>query len=473
MERIRNAAVPIAVVIAAVASIAAMMALVVRNPPLVNDEPLYAARGLGLGVIWPGYRAPGLPFVASLIGSGNPMLLRSATVLSMVVLAVSAGLLTWRLSRNAVAGWIGAGLVISAPGLIQTAVQFLPDVPGTLLVVLAVLVVVLSIHEDRLSWWSLAAVPITLAANYMRFSASVPILAGIVSIALFRRSVFQRSKAIVVALGIGLILVTGVSNFLPQPGSDDGRSAWSANQELIEGKAETLEDRGRSLVLSSASTVGLERQISSLTPAGVLYAVGCGVALLAAVWKWRSAGPYLLWAALTLAVYIVTLGHFEVRYMVPVAVPLLCAAAVGVSEVMRDRQVVLAAAVGSVCLAGVAFGADQAMRIQDMETEPRQALVEAGEFIRSVADGRCTLRKTLDDDHDVNAEGYVGLTAVAVVSGCDVDPDSEHAFVVQSIPSGESPARPPLFERSYRYFDVDAATWRNQQTIVFRGGGEP
>lgn len=468
---VRDVAVPVATVGAGLVALGTMVALIWRDSPLVNDEPLYAARGLGIQVVWPGYRAPGLPFVASVIDSSDTVALRAATVASAVLLAMTAGLLTWRLSRNAAAGLVTAALLISAPGVIETAVQFLPDVPGSLVVVLAVLCVVLASDGDRLKWWSLIAIPLTLAANYMRFSSSVSIVAGLVAVALFRSQVLKRSKVVAVVLVVGVVLATGVSNFTPQPGSEDSRSAWSANKELISEKAEPLSDRGKSLVLSTASTVGLERQLSPMTPAGVVYAAGFVLAMAAALWKWRSTGPYLLWAAVTLVAYAVSLGHFETRYMVPIVVPLCCAAAVGAAELLKNRAVLLAGAIVVVSVSGVAFAAKQVVRTQDMEIEPRVARIEAAEFIRSIADGPCSLRKSEVDDSDINAEGYVGLTAVALLSKCGIDPNARQAFVVEELsPEGQSP-RPPIFERSYRYFDEDAEEWYDRRLVVYRIGG--
>ena len=169
--------------------------------------------------------------------------------------------------------------------------------------------------------------------------------------------------------------------------------------------------------------------------------------------------------------YAVSLGHFETRYMVPIVVPLCCAAAVGAAELLKNRAVLLAGAIVVVSVSGVAFAAKQVVRTQDMEIEPRVARIEAAEFIRSIADGPCSLRKSEVDDSDINAEGYVGLTAVALLSKCGIDPNARQAFVVEELsPEGQSP-RPPIFERSYRYFDEDAEEWYDRRLVVYRIGG--
>ena len=45
------------------------------------------------------------------------------------------------------------------------------------------------------------------------------------------------------------------------------------------------------------------------------------------------------------------------------------------------------------------------------------------------------------------------------------------SFVVEELsPEGQSP-RPPIFERSYRYFDEDAEEWYDRRLVVYRIGG--
>ena len=97
---------------------------------------------------------------------------------------------------------MAAGGVALTPPLVLAATQVWPDVPGAAVGLLAVALFVWATGGERPSWWMTALVPVVAAATFLRYGAPLPIAAGLLVVAVWRRRLLLRHPlpAIVTAL---------------------------------------------------------------------------------------------------------------------------------------------------------------------------------------------------------------------------------------------------------------------------------
>ncbi len=466
---------PWVTVVALVVWVVVALAKINSGVPLIDDEPLYAARGAGLAVGWPGYRAPGLPLVVTISGWTSAAALRVVVAISLIGLAVFTGLLTRTMFRSSTAGWWACALTLAAPGLARSSASFLPDIPGALLAVVCVWLIARStnVNAEPLRVASLWAVPVCFAANYMRFSASLSIGAACLGIAFVRRDAFRSAKLLTLVLVVGLAAATIIPNFVPQPGGSDGLSAWTANQELAAAKQEPLSVRAKSFTLSTLSNMGVERSADPSSAIGVTFLVLVGVAAFSLWRRQRSASERksgdtvdpvwmpVIWLALLLLSQILTMPHFEIRYLAPVMAPVVMLIALGMTSVpVRFARLTYAGT--AVVFVLVGLHAHHWMKVNSNdEVEVELAIAKAAAFVRDSSDGRpCVVAVT----------GSVEGKGASVVWGskCDYTKATENADFIVTATSPEEGPPDPLFSVDYRYFDDESATWINERISVTR-----
>jgi 4-amino-4-deoxy-L-arabinose transferase-like glycosyltransferase len=394
------------------AGVAAVYLLVVvlavrRGPPLGWDEAVYAlrARDFTAGVLplhyWEAYRAPGFSWLGHLIW------IDGHEVLALRLLAAAFGLglvvTTWLLARHLFgrrAGLIAAAGGALTPPLLLAATQVWPDVPGACLGLLAIAVFVFATGGDRPSWWVLL-VPVAVAgATLLRFGAPLPLIVGLVGVAVWRRRVLRRGPApIVVAAVASTALVVLV---LAVPGIIGSAAPLASIGEQADRPFQGFADYG-----------ALAGEVAG--SAAVVVALGGLAAALA--WSSRRAidrGAVLtaVTIGLATAAAIATVLHGEVRYLAPAYPWLWVAAAPGLAGIavsLPGRWEKVVAAVVALALVAAAVGA-----VQDRNDEAK------GDLATVVAAAETLV-----------AEGAVGRRCVVVASrvpqmawytGCEARP---------------------------------------------------
>ncbi len=358
-----------------------------RGPPLGWDEAVYSVRardfvdGAAPRHYWDAYRAPGLPWVLSLLwGWGS-----HPAVFRLAVAAFGLGLVvvTWLLARHLFGprpGVVAAAGVALTPPLVLAATQVWPDVPGAAMGVLAIALFVWATGGERPSWWMTVLVPVAATATFLRYGAPLPIAAGLLVVAVWRRRLLLRHPlaALVTALGATAAVVVVLT--VPQltgAGSSPLGAVGSADQAFA--------GFGDYLMLIH-QVVG---------PAAVVLALAGMVAAFA--WSGREGidrGALLAAsaAALVTAVGLAVVLHGEVRYLAPAYPWLWVAGAPGLERLSRAlpraiRPVLAFVVVGALAATAVA-GARE--RNRDSGTE-FTAVRHAAEFIAEQAAGRACL----------------------------------------------------------------------------------
>jgi 4-amino-4-deoxy-L-arabinose transferase-like glycosyltransferase len=363
-----------------------VVVLVLRRGPLLGwDESVYSlrARDFAGGATprhyWEAYRAPGLPWLLHLLwGWGS-----HPTVFRLAVAAFGLGLVVvaWLLTRHLFgrrAGLVAAAGMALTPPLVLASTQVWPDVPGAAMGLLAVALFVFATGGERPSWWMLAAVPAIAAATYLRFGAPLPILIGLLGVALWRRRVLLRHPlpAALTALA-GTVAVAGILLVPSLTGS--GSAAFGA----VAGYPRTaLEGFGDYLTLAH-QVIG---------PAAVVL----GLAGLAASLWWafrdgRDRGAVLTAAGIGLATALVlaVILHGEVRYLSPAYPWLWVAGAPGLERLARAWPRAVQGAIAGVVVLVLALAAVGAGRERNRDLGTEQAVVRrAAEAIAAQAEGR-------------------------------------------------------------------------------------
>lgn len=205
--------------------------LIAEGAPLGHDESVYALRarywaGQAQDVAWNAYRAEGLPFLSAplmMVGGSEPEL--RAVVLAFGVLMV---VLVWALARllfDETTGLIAAALVAVTPATLAYSWQIALDVPSATLGLAATLVFAAAIRGERIRWWAAGAIPLAIAAVYVRYGAPLVVAAGMVGVAVARWPVVWRDwlRALLLAVGTlggmaAVLLVPPLTNSDRAPG---------------------------------------------------------------------------------------------------------------------------------------------------------------------------------------------------------------------------------------------------------------
>lgn len=207
------------------------LVLIGQGAPLGHDESVYALRarywaGQAQDVAWNDYRAEGLPFLSApliMVGGSEPEL-RAVVLVSAVVMVV----LTWALARllfDERTGIIAGALVAATPATLVYGWQIALDVPSATLGLAATLVFAGAARGERVRWWAAWAIPLAIAAVYVRYGAPLVVAAGMTGVAVARWRVVLRDwlRVLVVAVGAlggmaAVLLVPSLTNSSRAPG---------------------------------------------------------------------------------------------------------------------------------------------------------------------------------------------------------------------------------------------------------------
>ena len=316
--------------------------LVARGAPLGHDEAVYAlkARTLSEGTtsafFWNDYRAPGLPMVLALIG--RYVSSDASMRLGVVIFGGLTILLTWLIGRKLFdqrVGLIAASGVAFSPVIVASASSVWPDLPGTALGLAVLAVLIFSVQGERVSWWVLAAAPLSVAATLVRFGAPIPIGIGALSIAIWRWKVIRRSLPQVAALG----LLTAI----PVWGMLSTSSLLGTTMSPLDAIA-SLDASNDFPFYRGLVDYAKMADFLVLHPTGVMLVLGMIFGIVTAARKSTtdkttdksfslSAGI----AVVTVLVLALTL-HGEYRYLTPAYPWLWIAAAFGLSEASRSTS---------------------------------------------------------------------------------------------------------------------------------------
>lgn len=367
--------------------------LVQRGAPFGHDEAVYAVKARSFAneatssYLWADYRAPGLP-VALRVGSvfGN-----YDYVLRLIVV-VFGGLLvlfSWIIGRaffGQRVGLIAAAGVASTPVVLASSTSVWPDVPGAALGLVVLAILVLSVGEDRVSWWVLMAAPLTVVATIVRFGAPLPIGVGALGLAIWKWDVLRRSIPQLVVL----ITTTsaGVAAVLAVPAVLGTRRSPLAAISAAKGAQDFP-------IYQSFIDYAKQYDFLVLTPSGLVLLVGLawGAVLAARSTDRRTAFSVVAGVGLATVLVIALTVHGEARYLLP-AYPWLWIGAAygldrGLSMMQKDlRRPLVGFVVAGILAAGVADGA-LTMRTRQ---ERFSALRAASRLLdEAIVDGDCAI----------------------------------------------------------------------------------
>lgn len=413
--------------------------------PLTGDEPLYALRGRSFSYrevpwfSWPSLRAPGLPLIISPLTRGSDAWLK----VIVLVFAVAMVAVVYRIgaevfSRRS-AAWAAIVFAVT-PSLLLSSVALLPDVPGACLSLLAILAIVMLLMKRARAWWFLVMVLAVAAANTVRFSSAVVVCIAFVSLLVAMPSIVAAARARVVACSVALAALTVWGNFVPAVGSLDGISPWSANRAMIVDYAIGLDRRPVTFVQSFALSYGFPRQAVPAAIGGLAFLIIVGVAVATGLWtcgrrRDRLILFPLLWFALTLAFDFVNLQTFEIRYLIPILVPIALIAGVGLAAGTatwgRTGATALAVVIG---ISGLTFGWHLTVDHARADDAEDAAIRDAGQFIAEQDPG-CS-SELLGGTPGKNQQ-------LLWYSGCRSDPGSAAARYVVVPRLASAPEVPP------------------------------
>jgi len=364
--------------------------LVSRGAPLGHDEAVYAlkartlAEGTTSAFFWNDYRAPGLPMALALIGR---FVSSDASMrLGVVVFGGLAILLTWLIGRKLFDQRVGLGAATGmafSPVVIASASSVWPDLPGTAIGLAVLTVLIFSVQKDTVSWWVLAAAPLSVAATLVRFGAPIPVGMGAVAIAVWRWKVVRRSVPQVVALGV----LTGVP-------------VWVLLSTSLIGGALSPLDAIASLDSSNdfpfyQGLVDYAKMADFLVlnPPGLLLVVGVIFGIVTAVRVPSSRKSFALPAVIALVTVLglaLTL-HGEYRYLAPAYPWLWISAAFGLSEASRSLGTAfvgpgIAALLVLTILGGAADGGVEVAKNKERFPDIRTAAIQLNQ---ATNDGEC------------------------------------------------------------------------------------
>lgn len=365
--------------------------LVARGAPLGHDEAVYAlkARTLSEGTtsafFWNDYRAPGLPIVLALIG--RYVSSDASMRLGVVIFGGLTILLTWLIGRKLFdqrIGLIAASGVAFSPVVVASASSVWPDLPGTALGLSVLAVLIYAVQGERVSWWVLAAAPLSVGATLIRFGAPIPIGIGALAIAFWRWDVVRRSLPQVAALGVLTAIpvwaMLSTSRFLGTAMSplDAIASLGSSNDFPFYKGLVDYSKMADFLVLN---------------PAGVLLVVGMIFGIVTALRESATDKSFLLSAGIavvTVLALALTL-HGEYRYLAPAYPWLWISAAFGLSAASRSmsRAFVRPGAVVLLVLAILGGASDGGLEVEKNKERFPDIRTAALQLDELTNDGEC------------------------------------------------------------------------------------
>ncbi|HEX6254291.1 MAG TPA: glycosyltransferase family 39 protein [Euzebyales bacterium] len=323
-------AVGLAMVVVAALGVAAIR----RGAPLRWDEAVYSLRALellgatDLGQYWISVRAPGLPLMltpmALLVGATDV-----AFRTTCLVLAVAGVAVTWLITRllaGAGAAALAAWLLVLAPGWLDSSWQVMPDIPGATLTLAAMAVILLAARGDRLGWWALAAAPLAFAATLIRYGAPLLIGPAVVAALALRWPAVRARPWRAVATLVGTAVGAAVVWFIPAV-TRSPRPPVLIFTDRQDAKAIPATESAADFFASLATVTG--------PVFGTLVVIGIVLAVVAA---WRHPalrGPVVASALVTLSVLallLVGIAEYHLRYLAPALPFLAILAAIGIAD---------------------------------------------------------------------------------------------------------------------------------------------
>lgn len=301
--------------------------VIARGAALGFDEAVYGLRlrditeGGVRGFYWADVRAPGLPILVAPTAwfGGTDQAVRTGAL----VIAVAGIGLTWleaRLLFDRATAIIAAILLALSPGWFDTAWRLTPDIPGTTLVLVAVVVLTLATRTERMRWWAVVVAPVAAFATAVRYGAPLllgPALAAVVAVR-WRAAV----RAPVVLTLTTLLTAAAVA------------AVWLIPQVTGSTRPPVLIFRGRQ-VAKAVPMVDSMLDFADKVPVlvgpivGAAIVVGIAAALVAARRREVAAAPVLACLAVTVICFgllLVGVAVYHVRYLTP-ALPFLAIAA--------------------------------------------------------------------------------------------------------------------------------------------------
>jgi hypothetical protein len=341
----------------ALAAMAALAAVARPDQGLEGDEADHVLRALDfragvapVGTRWGDYRAPGLPYLMSLVPGGSVYGMRLVPIAFCGVGIVITWLLARALFGRRVAV-IAAGLLALSPGWLISSWWLFGDVPGAVLGLAAVTVVVYATAGDRIRWWAFAAVPLGAAATYVRYGAPMAVAAALACVLGYRWSLVRRHLPVAAALAgttlgamaaiIGLPGPTGSTVAPVKAIQSTGAEFHFERFQSVKDFAHQLPemfgfDRPRELGTTGAGAA-LASIAFVLGSVFVLVIVAGWVLAIAraARGEQRAAvGWVLALIGVTLAMLLATLNHGETRYLAPIVPWIVVGAAFGLSQLV-------------------------------------------------------------------------------------------------------------------------------------------
>lgn len=213
--------------------------LVAKRVPLGHDESVYLLRARDFAGFraagdgyWAPYRAPGLPALLSipmrLFGESISI---SRSIVALLGAACVVGI-AWLVGRLAgtIAGAIAPWIVVMTSAFTSYASLVLLDVPGTLLVVIAALLIERATRYGRVDWWPAVLLPVVfVAAVYVRFGATTNLAAAMLAVLVPRAdhllAVGRRVESIRRLVVVGVASAGGAAAVLIVPALTGSRTS--------------------------------------------------------------------------------------------------------------------------------------------------------------------------------------------------------------------------------------------------------
>lgn len=317
----------LAIAIVLVAFAVAGGVMIARGAPLGYDEAVYGLRlrditeGGVRGFYWASVRAPGLPILlvpTAWLGATDQAI--RAGVLAFAVAGIGLTWLEARLLFDRATAITAAVLLALSPGWLQSAWQTLPDIPGTTLVLAAVVVLTLATQHGRMRWWAVAVAPIAGVATAVRYGAPLLLGPALVAVVAVRWRAALRDP---VVLTLTTLLTAGAT-----------AAVWLVPQVTGSKRPPVLIFRSRQVakavpMLDSALDFASKIPVLVGPIVGAAIVVGIVAALVAVRRRELAAAPVIACLAVAVACFsllLVGVAVYHLRYLTP-ALPFLAIAA--------------------------------------------------------------------------------------------------------------------------------------------------
>ena len=342
--------------------------MIARGAPLGFDEAVYSLRlrditeGGVRDFYWANVRAPGLPILltpsAWLEAIDQPI---RAGVLILAIVGIGLTWLEARLLFDGRTAITAAVLLALSPGWLESAWQTLPDIPGTTLVLAAVVVLTLATRHDRMRWWAVAVAPIAAVATVVRYGTPLLMGPALVAVVAVRWRAALRSR---VVLTLTTLLTAAAI-----------AAIWFIPQVTGSRHAPVLIFRGRQVakavpMLDSTLDFGSKIPVLVGPVVGAAIVVGIVAALVAAHRRQVAPAPVIACLAVSVTSFgllLMGVAVYQLRYLTPALPFLAIAAGAGLSwaATRTPGRVVVAV----IAVAAVAAGGLVAVRTADVSVQ--------------------------------------------------------------------------------------------------------